>query len=157
MHNKEHPHCNHLNETSFLLRMHNNTRCCIIIWFNLCFFSDVCETEQVLNPNQQWVLRFKHVLCQTSGFCVQIALMSANMGLQWLTYLSHMRKAWVWWAVCSPRVLPAPNEIHDKSRFKRPANMLGNGMLDSTYLSPLKTQVISHNVKTIKSKNIAWW
>lgn len=33
--------------------------------------------------------------------------------------------------------------------------MLGNSMLGSTYLSPLKTQVISHNVKTIKSKNIA--
>lgn len=34
--------------------------------------------------------------------------------------------------------------------------MLDNSMLGSTYLSPLKTQVISHNVKTIKLKNIAW-
>lgn len=49
----------------------------------------------------------------------------------------------------------ASNEIHDKPPYKRPANMLGNSMLGSTYLSPLKTQVISHNVKTIKSKNIA--
>lgn len=32
--------------------------------------------------------------------------------------------------------------------------MLGNRMFGSTYLSPLKAQVISHNVKTIKSKNI---
>lgn len=30
--------------------------------------------------------------------------------------------------------------------------MPGNSMLGSTYLSPLKTQVISHNVKTIISK-----
>lgn len=34
--------------------------------------------------------------------------------------------------------------------------MLDNRMLGSTYLSPLKTQVISHNVKTIKLKNKAW-
>lgn len=35
--------------------------------------------------------------------------------------------------------------------------MPGNSMLGSTYLSPLKTRVISHNVKTIISKlNITW-
>lgn len=36
--------------------------------------------------------------------------------------------------------------------------MPGNSMLGSTYLSPLKTRVISHNVKTIispKKKKIA--
>lgn len=51
-----------------------------------------------------------------------------------------------------PGVLLTPNEIHDKSSTRGPANMPGNSMLGSTYLSPLKTRVISHNVKTIISK-----
>lgn len=55
-------------------------------------------------------------------------------------------------------MLLTPNEIHDKSPTRGLANMPGNSMLGSTYLSPLKTRVISHNVETfISKKNITWW
>lgn len=69
-------------------------------------------------------------------------------------FAPHEGSLSVWWAVCWPWVLTCLKWDSWQIPYKRPANMPGNRMLGSTYLSPLKAQVKSHNVKTIKSKNI---
>lgn len=96
------------------------------------------------------------ILCQTS--CSQVTPANMLPRFPRLTYLFRIKQAWGWDEL----------QVHHKCYLLQMRFMtncleipsqyaIGNGVLGNTYLSPLKMRVISHNVKTIKSKNIAWW